>query len=46
MDFRREFIHLQFTQARDAFDEYTVKTKFKIRIYLIYKQIKPQFEMY
>lgn len=34
MDFRREFILLQFTQARDAFDEYTVRTKFQTRIYL------------
>ena len=45
MDFRKEFIRLQFTQARDAFDEYTVKANFKLRIYL-YEQLKPQFEMY
>jgi len=28
MDFRKEFIRLQFTQTRKAVDEYTVKTKF------------------
>lgn len=40
MDFRREFIRLQFTQARDTFDEYTVRTKFQIHIYLFIQTVK------
>lgn len=40
MDFRREFIRLQFTEARDAFDEYTVRTKFQTSIYLFIQAVK------
>lgn len=45
MDFRREFIRLQFTQARDAFDEYTVRTKFQIHIYLFIQIVKASIHL-
>lgn len=43
MDFHREFICLQFTQARDAFDKYTVRTKFQIIFIYLHKQLKSKY---